>query len=143
MTMPPDRRANAAMGGIIIARILLAFYAGALLVIAVLPVPVDRGVAPLLQAVLRRISWLEYRHVEFGANILLFVPLGLLLAVMVSRRYVVVPTAMVVTVSIESVQSVALEQRTSSVLDIIANVTGACIGLLLVEVFEWWQQRRE
>jgi hypothetical protein len=26
-------------------------------------------------------------------------------------------------------------------MDIVANVTGACIGLLLVTAVEWWQRR--
>jgi glycopeptide antibiotics resistance protein len=45
-------------------------------------------------------------------------------------HYVVLPAAIVVTVSVESWQSL-VDERTSSILDIVANVTGACLGILL------------
>lgn len=124
-----------------VVKLLLAFYAAAVAVIAFLPVPVDRGVSPGLHRFLRYIPWLKYEHVEFGANIVFFIPFGALLALLISRRYLVVPAAMIVTVTIESVQSIALKERTASVLDIVANVTGACVGLLLVELYEWSRRR--
>jgi glycopeptide antibiotics resistance protein len=64
-----------------------------------------------------------------------------LLALILHQRFLVVPIAVVTTVAIESVQGIALSLRTPSVMDIVANVTGACIGLLLVTAVEWWQRR--
>lgn len=122
------------------ARILLALYIVALTLIAIWPVPVDRGAGPALRLIGRIIPILTYARIEFASNILLFVPLGVLLALILSRRYLVVPIAFVTTVVIESVQGIALALRTPSVMDVVANVTGACIGLLLVAMFEWWRR---
>lgn len=123
------------------ARILLAIYAVALTLIAIWPSPVDGGAGPLLRAITRLIPILTYARIEFGANILLFVPLGALLALILTRRYLIVPIALVTTVAIESMQALMLERRTPSVMDILANLTGACIGLLIVAGLEWWRRR--
>jgi hypothetical protein len=122
------------------ARIALALYIVALTMIAIWPVPVDREAGPMLRAIGRVIPIVTYARIEFAANIVLFVPLGVLLALILSRRYLVVPISFVTTVAIESIQGIALALRTPSVMDVVANVTGACIGLLLVATFEWWRR---
>lgn len=121
--------------------ILLGVYVFALTLIAIWPVPVDRGAGPAIRVITRIFPVLTYARIEFGANILMFVPLGVLLALILRQRFLVVPIAVVTTVTIESVQGIALALRTPSVMDIVANVTGACIGLLLVTAVEWWRQR--
>lgn len=114
------------------AQIVLAAYAVALAAIALWPTPVDGGARPLLRAITEALPWLTYSRIEFGANIALFVPLGLLLVLTLARsRYLVLPVAVVTSVAIEMVQAFALDQRTASLLDIVANVTGACIGMFL------------
>lgn len=114
------------------AHILLACYAVALAAIALWPVPVDGGARPLLRSVTEALPFLTYERIEFTANVALFVPLGLLLVFTLARsRYLVLPVAIVTSVCIEMAQAVALEQRTSSLLDIVANVTGACVGMIL------------
>jgi VanZ family protein len=123
------------------ARTALGIYIAVLTLIAIWPVPVDSGAGPLIRAITRVLPVVTHARLEFGANILLFVPLGALLAVILSRRYLVVPIAFVTTVGIESVQALALDRRVPSVMDIIANVTGACLGLLLVGLVEWWRSR--
>jgi VanZ family protein len=130
----PGRRGRA---GRVVARILLTLYAIALAMIAVWPTPVDAPAAPLLQRFIRAIPWLTYDRIEFGANILLFVPLGLLLALILTHRYLILPVALVTTVTIECVQAILLSERTPSVMDILANTTGACLGLLAVVFIEW------
>jgi VanZ family protein len=130
----PARRGRA---GRVVARVLLTLYAVALALIAVWPTPVDAPAAPLLGRLIRVIPWLTYNRIEFGANILLFVPLGLLLALILTHRYLILPIALVTTVTIESVQAILLSLRTPSVMDILANTTGACLGLLLVALIEW------
>ena len=123
-------------------RAWLAAYAVALALIGFWPVHVDEGARPLLDAVIRWVPGLSYARVEFAANVLLFVPLGLLLASIVQRRYLIVPIALVVTVVIESGQAALLDHRTPSVLDVVANVSGGAVGLLLVELREWFSTRR-
>lgn len=124
------------------ARVALGIYAAALLVIAVWPVPVDSGAGPMLRAITKAVPALTYARMEFGANILLFVPYGILLTLILTRSHLVVPIALVTTVAIESAQALMLDRRTPSVLDVVANTTGACIGLLLIAAWQWHRRKR-
>ncbi|WP_460772621.1 VanZ family protein [Microbacterium sp. GXF7504] len=118
-------------------RVLLSLYGVALTLIAVWPVPVDQGLGRVLAAVTRHLPFLTYARIEFGANILLFVPLGLLLPLILRRTpWLVLPVAFLTTVTIECVQALLLAQRTPSVLDIVANTAGACLGMVLLAVLQ-------
>lgn len=118
-------------------RAYLLAYTLLLTGIAFWPVPVDRGAGPLLRLITRAIPVLTYDRIEFAANILLFVPLGLLLTfILVRNRWLVLPIAFLATITIECVQALLLDARTPSVLDIIANTAGACIGILLAVFIE-------
>lgn len=111
-------------------RTWLFVYAGTLAAIAFWPVPVDSGAGALLRLITRVAPVLTYARIEFGANVLLFVPLGLLLSLILpGRRWRVLPIALAVTVTIECVQALLLGARTASVLDIVANTAGAAIGM--------------
>ena len=107
-----------------------------LALIALWPVPVDSGAGDFLRGVHQVFPALTYERIEFSANILLFVPLGVLLMLILRRRFLILPIAIVVTVGIESAQALLLDRRTPSTTDIIANVTGACVGMLIVAVVE-------
>lgn len=122
--------------------VLLGIYVFVLTLIALWPSPVDGGARPMLRLVSRVVPVLTYARIEFGANILLFVPLGVLLALILRQRYLIVPIAFVATVTIESVQALMIDKRTPSVMDIIANLAGACVGLLIVVFVEWRRSRR-
>jgi glycopeptide antibiotics resistance protein len=122
---------------------LLAGYLFALTLIALWPVPVDSGAGPMLRLVGRVLPLFTHARIEFGANILLFVPLGILLALILTQRHLVVPIAFLATVAIESMQALMIDRRVPSVMDIIANVAGACLGLVIVACVEWWRARRE
>lgn len=124
-------------------RALLGGYLFVLTLIALWPTPVDSGAGPLLRAVNRVLPVLTHARIEFGANILLFVPLGVLLALILQHRHLVVPIAFLATVTIESIQALMIDKRVPSVMDIIANVAGACLGLVIVAFVEWWRARRE
>ncbi len=113
-------------------RAWLSAYAIVLALVAFWPVPVDSGAGPFLRAVTRAFPLLTYPRIEFAANIVMFVPLGFLLTfVLRGERWMVLPIAFVTTVAIETGQAIALAARTPSVLDIIANTAGACVGMLL------------
>ncbi len=124
-----------------VARVVLTLYGISLAVIALWPVPVDSGAAGFLRRVGRVLPMLTYPRIEFSANILLFVPLGVLLMLILRRRYLILPIAIVVTVAIECSQGLLLDKRTPSLLDIIANTAGACIGMLIVAAVESWRVR--
>lgn len=116
---------------------LLAVYAVGLAVIAFWPEPVDRGASGLLRAIARVVPLLTYPVVEFTANVLLFVPLGILLAFALPRaRLWVVPIALAVTGCIEAAQGLFLAARTPSLADVLANTLGAAIGLAVAVVVE-------
>lgn len=117
-------------------------YGVALALIAFWPQPVDSGADRLLGVISRVFPILTYQRIEFGSNILLFVPLGVGLAVLLRRtRYLVMPIALLVSLTIESVQAVCIAARTPSVYDIIANVSGAALGLVAVAVIEARRRR--
>jgi VanZ family protein len=123
------------------ARVVLALYGITLAMIALWPVPVDSGAGPFLRGVTRLLPVLTYARIEFTANILLFVPLGVLLMLILRRRYLILPIAIAVTVAIECSQGLLLDKRTPSVLDIIANTAGACVGMLIVAMVEGLRSR--
>lgn len=120
----------------------VAGYAVVLALIAFWPQPVDSGAGALLKWITTHIPLLTYARIEFGANILLFVPLGVGMALMLpALRYLVMPVALLTSLSIESVQGVLIDARTPSVFDIVANVSGAALGLVAVVVIEVLMRR--
>ncbi|MEV5071083.1 VanZ family protein [Microbacterium sp. LMI12-1-1.1] len=116
---------------------LLVVYAVMLALIAFWPVPVDRGASGFLRAISSVVPWLTYDVIETAANVLLFVPFGVLLALALPlQRGLVVPLALATTLVIESGQALLLAERTPSLRDIVANVLGATIGLAIVQLIE-------
>jgi VanZ family protein len=113
----------------------LLVYLVAAALVAFWPVPVDSGASGFLEQLQRAVPWATYRRVEFGANVLFFVPLGWLLSILLDRsRYLVLPLGIVTTVAIEAIQGELLDQRTASIHDVVANTTGTCIGMLIAAV---------
>ena len=115
----------------------LLVYGVALALIVFWPEPVDSGFSPLLRRISMMFPFLTYERIEFGSNILLFVPLGIGLSVLLrSHRHLVVPLGFLGSLTIESIQAILIADRTPSVLDIVANVAGACLGLVAVAAVE-------
>ncbi|HYP72904.1 MAG TPA: VanZ family protein [Microbacterium sp.] len=124
-------------------RAWLALYTVTLAAIAFWPTPVDKDAGPLLAAIARLFPALTYERIEFVANISLFVPLGLLLTLILTRsRWLVLPIAFLATVTIECGQALLLDARTPSILDIVANTAGACLGIVLAAFIEWLARSR-
>ena len=122
-------------------------YLAALLAIAFWPTPVDAGARGTLASVL---DWLHARGVpqavnygviEFGANIVLFIPLGLLLGHWLSSRWVALIAAVGTSVVIEAGQWLLLPERVPSWTDVLANSCGALLGLLLWSLFSRHRRR--
>lgn len=124
-----------------------------MLVVAVItlwPSPVDESGRSALLAVLDRLHargvprWVDYTFVERSANVVMFVPFGVLLAVLLPRRRrwlaVALPAAM--SLLVELVQLLALPLRYSSGWDVLANTTGALVGATLVVAWVRSMQRR-
>lgn len=120
----------------------VAVYGIALALIAFWPEPVDSGAGRLLKWVTQVFPVLTYQRIEFGANVLLFVPLGIGLALLMKNlRYLVMPLGFLTSLTIEAGQAVFIPDRYPTVSDLIANTAGACIGLVAVVVFEAWRSR--
>lgn len=90
--------------------------------------------------VLRAVAWLGARGVpitylglEAVANVVLFVPFGLLVGLlMAARRWLVVPAGLLLSSLIETGQRLFLPDRVPSVQDVILNTLGACVGWLVL-----------
>lgn len=76
-------------------------------------------------------DWISYDRLEFGANIAMFVPIGLffLLLLGIRRWWLAVVLGFMLTVGIETAQ-LFIPGRVSDVRDVIANTAGAFVGVL-------------
>jgi acetyltransferase-like isoleucine patch superfamily enzyme/VanZ family protein len=120
----------------------LALYLVGLAFVGVSPMPVDRPLAGLLRQVIDAMrgypltAGITYMHVEGAANVLLFVPLGLIVALLLpTRRWWLAAIAGGLTsAAIETVQYLALSQRTASLGDIVNNTLGAVLGAAAIRI---------
>ncbi|MCH6471066.1 VanZ family protein [Sinomonas terrae] len=118
----------------------LAFVAG----VVFWPTPVDRPAAGTLAHMfvwLHRHGvplWFGYNLFEWLANVAFFVPFGVLAVLFGSRVRWAVVAACSVSTAVELSQWLFLPQRTGSVLDVLANTSGAFIGAGLAAL---WTRR--
>jgi glycopeptide antibiotics resistance protein len=112
-------------------------YIAACLVIGFWPSRVD---APVDRPLNRVLAWLhssgipdvvDFRFVERGANLLLFVPLGALLAAQLHRRHwwIALVAGIALSGFIELGQALLLPGRFATWSDILTNSAGAVIGV--------------
>jgi glycopeptide antibiotics resistance protein len=117
-------------------------YGAALLLVGLWPTHVDRnidvvGTAPV-QWMIRAfdLSTTEaYNAVEVAANVALFVPLGALAMVWLSRWPRAVLLGFVASAAVEILQELARPGRTASWGDVVANTSGAGLGAAAVLVW--------
>lgn len=77
-------------------------------------------------------TWINFGLVEFSANVVMFLPLGLLGALALRRhRWLILPACAAFSGAIETVQFVALPARNGTLNDVLANTSGAALGFLL------------
>lgn len=120
-------------------------YVAGLAVVALWPVPVDRGVDVLGSWPVRLLVKLGlspargYDVVQLSANVVLFVPLGFFAMLLVRASVpMVVLGGAVVSAAVELVQAEALPERVASWPDVVANTLGAAVGAVLAV----WVRRR-
>lgn len=130
--------------------ILAVAYFAVLAGILFWPSPVDK---PAADALAQMLTWLHsrgvpqrfinYNTVEFAANILLFIPFGIVLALRLHRSlwWLTVPIAAAASGLVELAQGALLPQRVADLSDVIVNTSGALIGAVLV-LFVWSARRR-
>jgi VanZ family protein len=131
--LPPPRRRTRT-----VALILgIPFLAG-LALLTLTPSRVEERMPNLLDAVLRgihRLGWesLDFTKLEILANVLVFIPVGILAFVLLPRR--AWPVSLLIgpgiSLTIELAQRFALPHRAATVNDVLANSTGAILGVLV------------
>ncbi|MCK2024768.1 VanZ family protein [Microbacterium sp. SSW1-47] len=131
--LPPPRRATRiwalALG--------VPFLAG-LALLTLTPSRVEHAVPNLLDVIVsltHRLGWtaLTFTRLEVLSNIAVFVPLGVLAFLLLPRR--VWPLSLLVgpalSLAIETAQHLALPHRDATMNDVLANSTGATLGVAL------------
>jgi glycopeptide antibiotics resistance protein len=101
------------------------------------PQPFDGSAGGLIWRALRvfqryeATDWITYSRLEFGANVAMFVPIGLFFLLLFGRRlwWLSVLFGVGLTVAIEFVQ-LFLPARVSDPRDLVANSSGAFIGVM-------------
>jgi VanZ family protein len=85
---------------------------------------------------LRHLTHAPMRVLEFGTNVLLFVPFGMLGAAYLSRRrwWLAMIAGAALSTAIEIIQGTLLPGRYPSLSDIAANTTGAVLGVLVMTI---------
>ena len=128
--------------------LLFFLYIGILALIVLWPSPVDQEAAVTLRSVLRKLhgsglpGWVTYSFVENIANVLLFVPFGLLATAWLDERraWLAAVAGIAVSCTIETAQATLLPGRFATIYDVTANSLGAALGCVAVYA---WRQRSQ
>jgi peptidoglycan/LPS O-acetylase OafA/YrhL len=124
-----------------LAVVAAAYLIGAL-VVGLWPTPVDAGSRTLIVKILGFLhrhglpGGFGYAALEFGANILFFVPIGALICLLLPRRLpsLAVPLGALISGAIELSQLLLLPARFASWNDILANTMGTVVGVAIVVI---------
>lgn len=130
-------------------RVVLVAMLIPLAIVAFWPAPVDKPVSGQLTAVLHVLhghgvpGWFNYTFVEAAANVVLFVPVGLVsrLAFPEKRWWQIGAFGLLVSGCIELGQLLFLHDRFASPSDIVTNTSGAVIGGFLAALAVQTQKR--
>ncbi len=88
-------------------------------------------------------AWIGYNTIEFTANILMFVPVGLFFLLLFGRRrwWLAVLFSAALTIAIETAQRF-LPERVSDPRDLLSNSIGGVIGVAAALIVTWPAARR-
>lgn len=103
------------------------------------PAPLDRGYEGSIAKVLDVLHrngipvWFGYNRLEFSANILMFLPVGFVVALALPARiwWLSIVLCPALSVAIELIQGSLLSARFSTPLDVLANTLGAVLGITI------------
>lgn len=131
---PPKSRARLSLGAT-----ALAITAIVVLLATMWPTPLDQGYGASIErflGVLHRNgipTWFGYNKLEFSANVLMFVPVGFLVALLLPVRgwWLALIICPALSIGIELTQSVFLSARFATAIDVASNSIGALIGIVL------------
>ncbi len=142
MTVPTDRElklpSTSGPRRAIVA-VLASIYGVFLAFVAFWPSPVDKPVASLLNRVISELhergvpAFVDYGFIEFTANIVLFVPVGVIFGLLVPMRFTLIALFLgpALSATIEVGQHYLLAARYATVSDVIANSLGATVGVFV------------
>ena len=119
--------------------VVAALLVVGVLLVGLLPDRVDGGVERPIRAFIDTLQaagapgWVTYDLVDFLANILFFVPVGLIGALLLPRRlwWLAMPAGLLLSAALELGQAAFLPERCASWTDVLANTLGAVLGALL------------
>ena len=106
------------------------------------PSPIDAPVQGMLERAISELhergvpAFVDYEFIESFSNVLLFIPVGFLFGLMLPLRWwpVALLLGPALSGAIELAQRYVLDERVSTVHDVIANSIGATIGVLVAVV---------
>ena len=131
--LPPPRRFTRAWALVLGIPFLVGLAA-----LTLTPSKVEQSMPNLLDLVLtaaHRLGWdsLDFTRVEILANVLVFVPVGILAFVLLPRRFWLLALLVgpALSLAIETAQRVALPHRAATVTDVLANSAGSLLGVVL------------
>jgi glycopeptide antibiotics resistance protein len=137
-------------------RVALSGFALALCVTVVLlatmwPAPIDAGFSGTITRFLEVLhrngipEWFGYNKLEFSANILMFMPVGFLATMILPAKtwWLALLMCPLLSVGIELTQGAFLAARFATVSDVIANSSGALIGILLAVMLRAFIYQRD
>jgi glycopeptide antibiotics resistance protein len=115
------------------------------------PTPLDKGFESSVTRVLEILhrngvpEWFGYTRLEFSANVAMFVPLGFLVAILLSNRFwwIAILLCPALSAAIEWTQLMFLAARFATVLDVVANSLGALIGIVGAQGLRYIVHRRD
>ena len=121
-------------------RNILAGFLAVLALVGFWPSPVDQPVQGQIAGFLFLIhalgapAWLGYRFIEASANVILFIPLGVMAALAFPRKtwWQIGALGLLVSSFMELGQLLFLSSRYPSRLDLATNTVGCLLGFLLV-----------
>lgn len=120
--------------------VLFLLYIGMLALVVLWPSPVDENSGGTLRVLLAKLhgigvpGWINYGFVETLANVVMFIPFGLLGAAWLDRErtWLAAVVGMAASCTIEAVQATLLPNRFATIYDVTANSLGAALGCLAV-----------
>jgi glycopeptide antibiotics resistance protein len=120
----------------VVSAIALVGYAVVIVLATLTPTPLDRGFRPTISQLLSVLhrhglpEWFGYTDLEFSANVLMFVPVGFLIAMLLPARgiWIALVICPAVSIAIELTQATLLESRFATVGDVVANTLGGVAG---------------
>ncbi|MDI9889866.1 VanZ family protein [Microbacterium sp. IEGM 1404] len=112
-----------------------ALYAFGLWWMTLRPTPYDDGTAGVLRAFLGLLAsspataWVTFGVVEFAANVVMFVPFGVLAILWGGAWWVGILSGLATSAVIETSQALFLPTRVADARDLLANTLGTALGV--------------